>query len=390
MGRESWLVDQSGSLMLCRDARCRTSRRMHRTPIVLAALVAFPLHAAERGIVNSAFIYDTGPYPSVHASTIVETREGELLAAWFGGTNEKNPDVCIYLSRYERGQWLVGAEVANGVHEDKRYPTWNPVLFQPADGPLMLFYKVGPSPQTWWGMLKTSTDGGRTWSQPKRLPDGFLGPIKNKPIQLSDGTLLAPSSVEDDRGWRVHVEITRDLGHSWERSAPPEDNAFNAIQPSILHHRDGRLQLLSRTKEMLLVTNWSSDSGKTWSRTEPTGLFMPNSGSDAVTLSDGRQLLVYNYRDCPAPATNARPVREDEAGPSPLGTRADYGVRYPLNVSVSPDGMRWTMVLTLEDQPMPHGYAYPAVIQTRDGLVHITYTWNRQKIKHVVVDPRRL
>lgn len=345
--------------------------------VVLLTLspISFPLHAASpAAVLSSEYIYDTGPYPSVHASTLVETDDGELLAAWFGGTHEKNPDVCIYLSRRENGRWSSGVQVADGAYEGKRYPTWNPVLFQPRNAPLMLFYKVGPSPSSWWGMLITSVDGGRTWSAPRQLPDGMLGPIKNKPIQLAEGTVLAPSSTEDAEGWRIHIEATSDLGKSWRRSAPPPSARFNAIQPSILVHDDGRLQLLSRTREMVVVTNWSSDRGKTWSETAPTGLYMPNSGSDAVTLADGRHLLVYNHRDRPATA----------------GERGDWGVRYPLNVSISPDGVKWSMVLTLEDEPRPHGYAYPAVIQARDGLVHITYTWNREKIKHVVVDPSRL
>ena len=118
---------------------------------------------------------------------------------------------------------------------------------------------------------------------------------------------------------------------------------------------------------------------------------MPNSGSDAVTLADGRQLLVYNWRSGPAPKETPKVERNaDETGPSKKGTRADYGVRYPLNVSVSPDGENWEMRVTLEDEPKPHGYAYPAVIQTKDGLVHVTYTWNREKIKHVVIDPKKL
>jgi predicted neuraminidase len=355
-------------------------------------LVATSSHPA---IVSSSFIYDTGAYPSVHASTIVETTGGELLASWFGGTNEKNPDVCIYLARFENGKWTPGVQVADGIqHAGKRYPTWNPVLFQPKDGPLMLFYKVGPSPQTWWGMLITSADSGRTWSEPRRLPEDVLGPIKNKPVQLADGTILAPSSTESkEHGWRLHIEITRDLGKTWEIIGPLNTKEeFNAIQPSILTHNDGRLQLLSRTKEMVVVTNWSADQGKTWTKTAATGLFMPNSGSDAVTLADGRQLLVYNWRSGPAPKETPVLIKDETAteGPSKKGTRADYGVRYPLNISVSPDGVKWAMAVTLEDEPKPHGYAYPAVIQTKDGLVHVTYTWNREKIKHVVIDPKKL
>ena len=107
----------------------------------------------------SEFIYENASFPSCHASTIVETQDGTLVAAWFGGTAEKNPDVGIWLSRKIDGKWSEPIEVVNGLkHLDpssqvERYPTWNPVLFQPQLAgkklPLMLFYKVGPTPETW-------------------------------------------------------------------------------------------------------------------------------------------------------------------------------------------------------------------------------------------------
>src|SRR5678816_4199565 len=115
------------------------------------------------GLTRSEFIYETAPFPACHASTIVETSTG-LVAAWFGGTAERNPDVGIWTSRFEGGRWTTPVEVANGVQSPTlRYPTWNPVLFQSTGGPLILFYKVGPSPSEWWGMAMRSQDGGRTW-----------------------------------------------------------------------------------------------------------------------------------------------------------------------------------------------------------------------------------
>ena len=154
------------------------------------------------------------------------------MAAWFGGTHERHPDVGIWLSHKTNGHWAAPIEVANGIESPtNRYPCWNPVLFQ-RNGPLLLFYKVGPSPGSWWGMLMTSDDAGKTWSKPRRLPDGILGPIKNKPVQLRDGSLLCPSSTEQG-GWRVHFEHTRDL-LSWEATAPVNDGKeISAIQPSI-------------------------------------------------------------------------------------------------------------------------------------------------------------
>jgi predicted neuraminidase len=324
---------------------------------------------------SSEFIYERASFPQCHASTIVETSSGVLLTAFFGGTHEKNPDVGIWISRHAGGRWTPPVEVANGVQYTKvdgtvvRHPTWNPVLFQPRRGPLMLFYKVGPTPQTWWGMLMTSTDDGRTWSEPRRLPEGVLGPIKNKPIQLADDSILCPTSDESPvTGWTIHFEKTRDLGRSWQFIGPIHtQEEFNAIQPSFLEHKDGRLQILARSKNDVLVTSWSSDSGQTWSRVEATNLANPNSGTDALTLRDGRHILVYN------------PTKRMPDGQS--------GPRSPLQVAVSNDGLGWTDIAVLEDDSAQYGYSYPAVIQTRDGLVHVTYTWRRERIKHVVIDP---
>lgn len=324
------------------------------------------------------FIYEQASFPQCHASTIVETAAGTLVTAFFGGTREKHPDVGIWISRHEGGRWSAPAEVANGIQYIRtdgtivRHPAWNPVLFQPRSGPLMLFYKVGPDPQSWWGMLMTSADDGRTWSEPRRLPEGVLGPIKNKPVQLADGTILCPSSAESSgTGWTVHFELTRDLGRTWEVVGPINTKEeFNAIQPSVLFHRDGRLQVLCRSKEDVVTTSWSADQGRTWGRMTATSLPNPSSGTDAVTLADGRQLLVYN------------PTKRQPDGKS--------GPRSPLNVAVSADGVAWTDVAVLETDGAPNGYSYPAVIQARDGLVHITYTWRRERIRHVVLDPQAL
>jgi predicted neuraminidase len=348
--------------------------------IILPSLILLMLsttalaQTSHPAIRSSQFIYETAPYPQCHASTIVETKPGELAAAWFGGTRERNPDVCIWVARNENGKWLEAVQAADGVQPDgSRLPTWNPVLFQPPGQPLILFYKVGPSPSKWWGIVKTSGDGGRTWSESRRLPDGVLGPIKNKPVVLSDGAWLAPSSTEGTDGWQVHFERSTDAGKTWEIIGPvAKGPSLEAIQPSILFHRGGggELQALCRTKQGVIAQTWSKDGGKTWSALTAAPLPNPNSGTDAVTLADGRQLIVYNHSA----------HRPNEA----------KGNRWPLDVAVSDDGLDWRPVLTLETEPNKNGYSYPAVIQSSDGLVHITYTWDRTRIKHVVLDPKKL
>ncbi len=119
---------------------------------------------------------------------------------------------------------------------------------------------------------------------------------------------------------------------------------------------------IGRTKQKHVFQVASEDNGKTWGEMSLTSLPNPNSGTDAVTLKDGRHLLVYNHT---------------ERG------------RSPLNVAVSKDGKAWQAALTLENEPKAE-FSYPAIIQTSDGLVHITYTWKRLRVKHVVVDPRKL
>jgi alpha-L-rhamnosidase len=337
--------------------------------LTLVTIIGCSTHDWKTGIVEEQFIYDTASFPSCHASTIAETPAG-LIAAWFGGTYERNPDVCIYTSRLIDDIWTQPVMVADGVQGDTlRYPTWNPVLYQIPDGDLMLFYKVGPNPREWWGMLKRSGDNGKTWSEPAMLPEGFIGPVKNKPVLLDDGTLICPSSTEH-KGWRVHFEITRDFGESWEMIDPICDGRrYNVIQPSILIHKNGDLQILCRSRNAVLATSWSGDNGKTWSLIKESGLPNNQSGTDAVTLSDGRHLVVYNHVKTPV--------------------NAGKGYRTPLNVAYSKDGKRWLASLILEDSEISQ-YSYPAVIQSGDGMVHITYTWRREKIKYVKVDPSKL
>lgn len=314
---------------------------------------------------QSEFIYEQAPFPSCHASTIAETERG-LVAAWFGGTHEKHADVGIWVSRRGNDGWSEPVEAANGVQEDgKRFPCWNPVLFQPRGEPLMLFYKVGPSPSEWWGMAMTSLNGGQTWSKARVLPKGILGPIKNKPVQLPSGAVLSPSSTERD-GWRVHLERSDDLGATWRVIGPLNDGEeFCAIQPSILTYPSGRMQILCRSMQGRITQCWSDDGGETWSEMTATELPNPNSGTDAATMADGRAALIYNH---------------SEPAPGKWG-----GPRTPLNVALSNDGVAWQAAAVLEDQPGE--YSYPAVIQTKDSMLHFTYTWRRERIKHVVADP---
>jgi predicted neuraminidase len=316
--------------------------------------------------VKQEIIFQNPPFNNCHASTLVETKTGEILLSCFGGSQEGKNDVSIWLYSLSNEDNNTPTKVADGVVSDTlRYPTWNPVLFKETDGKLFLFYKVGPNPREWWGLYKTSADNGKTWSLPVKLPKGILGPIKNKPIQLADGVILSPSSVEEENGrWKGHIEKSIDGGVTWNLIQLDTNKKFDIIQPSILEYPEGRLQVLCRSKQGKVVQAWSSDSGNTWSKLSATELLNPNSGTDAVTLKSGKQLIVYNP-DVPG--------------------KDWFEGRGKLRVACSNDGITWKDVAVLENGTKEE-YSYPAIIQTKDGLIHITYTFDRKNIKHVVLE----
>lgn len=316
-------------------------------------------------IVTEEYVFEKAPFEECHAATLAENPDGTLVAAWFGGTREGNPDVAIWSSRRVQGSWTAPVVAADAVEADT--PCWNPVLFAMEPGCMTLFYKTGKTIGTWQGERVDSTDGGATWQNRHLLPEFFLGPVKNKPIRLDDGTILCGSSTEHN-GWRVHVERLPATGSTWSRTESLNSQEESAIQPTLLTLGDGRIQMLCRPGggHKNIWQSQSCDGGQTWSKMTPLELPNPCSGIDAVTLKDKRQLLVYNH-------TNSS---------------TDFGKRAMLNVAVSDDGTNWNAVCILEKEPHCE-FSYPAVIQTEDGLVHILYTWKRKKIKHVALDPTK-
>jgi alpha-L-fucosidase len=304
-------------------------------------------------IISQEFIYENAPFPSCHASTLIETKDG-ILAAWFGGTYERHPDVSIYTSLRDQKGWSTPTLVADGIENEVfRNPTWNPVLYQKSDGEILLFYKEGPNPREWWGLYKKSNDGGKSWSKAFQTPPGFLGPVKNKSVKLVNGKLLHPSSFETNGIWTSHVEFSDENLENWEKREI--QGPFSAIQPTILFHSDGKIQMLCRTQEGVIATAFSDDQGETWTELEPTQITHNNSGIDAVTLANGYHLLLCN--------------------PIPKG-------RQKLSLLGSADGLNWEEILVLEDEKSGE-FSYPAIIQAKDGSIHLTYTYQREKIKYV-------
>ena len=331
-----------------------------------------PLPAADF-IQQREFIYTEAPFKSAHASTIVETASRKLMAAWFGGTAEGSPDVRIWLSCKPPGQhWSRPIPMTDTVG----MPAWNPVLFQ--DGArTWLFFKVGPSPREWVGAYRKSEDEGLTWTPVTYLPAGLSGPVRTKPIKLSNGTWLAGTSVEAGyrldtpaiapyKSWAVWVERSTDHGVTWTRHGPitVASEPFGVIQPALWQTARGEVRMLMRSTERIgrLVASSSRDGGLTWDSGRPTLLPNPNSGIDVVCMKDGRLVLIYNHL---------------------------VSGRDSLHLAFSTDeGDTWSDPLLLEGGQGE--FSYPAVIQSADGLLHITYTWRRTHIRHVVIDPLNL
>jgi predicted neuraminidase len=267
---------------------------MPRRFLSLFAVIGCALGAQNSPVIKLQYLADKPPTLSSHASTIEETPQG-MAAAWFGGTAERAKDVVIWFSKKPQHQWTTPVEVARGTEDAgaPQYACWNPVLWQQPGGSLWLFYKVGPSPATWWGRVQESKDGGRTWGKSHRLPEGQVGPVRNKPVLLDDGTLLCGSSSED-AGWRVHMEWSKPPFTEWQRSSALNSaDQWGAIQPTLLLWDGGRrIQSLVRTRQKVIAEHWSTDAGRTWTPLAKTSLPNPNSGIDAVRLRDGRALLV--------------------------------------------------------------------------------------------------
>ncbi len=322
---------------------------------------------------TSEFIYLTAPFPSVHASNIVELRNGDLLASWFGGTAESKPDVAIWSSRFSGGKWSVPAELAR----EPNIACYNPVMFHTRDGRLWLYYKFGPHPVSWTAARRWSDDDGKTWSPIEHLPAGLYGPIRTTPLVMQDGTVVSGTSVESYHSWAVWIERSTDNGNTWSKIGPvavprpvgSQQTAGGAdpvswsdtdgiIQPSIVSLGGRHLRLYARSTSLIgkICIADSTDGGLSWSDARPIDLPNPNSGIDAVALRDGRVVLVYNH------TTNGRT---------------------PLNLAISSDGLHFRMFQTLEDQPGE--FSYPSMIQGKDGELLITYTWNRKRIRFVRV-----
>ncbi|GAA3399865.1 sialidase family protein [Paenibacillus hodogayensis] len=308
------------------------------------------------------------PFLSCHASTLIGLDNGDVLAAWFGGTAEGERDVDIWTSTRVRGVWSAPRHAASHAEE----PLWNPVLYRREDDLIDLYYKAGHKIRSWRTLVASSPDG-MVWSQAKELvegDEGGRGPVKNKPIRLVDGILAAPASVETKTRWDAFVDLSSDKGASWSRTdlvplrriEAPADGSVpdpgtvagkGVIQPTLWESAPGHVHMLLRSTERYIFRSDSVDGGRTWCEAYATELWNNNSGIDLTKLPDGRLALVCN----------------------PVPTE-----RTPLVVLFSTDnGHSWGDKFVLEDGPGE--YSYPAIINDGKDL-HLTYTWRRERIAY--------
>lgn len=305
---------------------------------------------------------------SCHASTVLPLSDGSVVAAWFGGTKEGNDDVKIWVSVREHGKWAQPYSVAV---DGESLPHWNPVLFLRENGEIILYFKYGKPIPKWVTYYCISKDGGKSFSKPKILVpgdiDGGRGPVKNKAIRLSDGTVVAPASKETlTKNWKCFVDISKNDGLTFEHSnfvLRPKKNfkAVNMIQPTLWEDEKG-LHMLVRTGVGSIYKSDSKDGGKTWCKAYDTGLPNPNSGIDAVMLENGVLVLIMN------------PISEN------------WGDRAPLVLMYSVDGGdTFTEFFTCEATTGDHEFSYPAITAVGNTL-HITYTHERESIVYERVE----
>lgn len=326
------------------------------TPLIAQTDSAFTVH--------SSFILKASPTTAqCHASTLVQLKDSSIMVAWFAGSYEGASDVCIWSSTLLGTVWQPPVQLVCGGSPEKQEPCWNPVLALLTTDSLRLYYKIGPNPRQWRGMAMASNNQGKDWSTPIQLPD-ILGPIRNKPFITPKGTIIFPSSRETDTTWLVVMERSQDKGRTFQSIRVPAQGAVKAIQPVLLPLQNDGIFALCRSNQNVLMQTVSLDDGLTWSQLEPTQVANPNAGIEALCLKSGKYLLVYN----------------------PLQSGKEwYNGRNQLSLAISDDAYHWAYVGDIENQDSGE-FSYPAAIQTPDGFVHITYTYNRKAIRYVKLE----
>lgn len=288
----------------------------------------------KEGIVDENYVCSSPVTPENSEPSIISTGE-RIIVVWSGGTDKMYPDASIWLSKLEEGVWSSPVKIAGGAVDDSlKFPCSHPVLYKISGHSIGLFYKVMKNESQWEVYFKLSNDDGDTWSESVCLPEGVdINPAIGMPLKSFSGI------------------------------------KYFTNKSVVLKYKNSYMRLLS-AKGAEKIRYCISDGGtKTWTCDDTTNLPCGNTPISAISLEDGRQLLVYNH--------------------VLAGDGKGHGCFSPLNISLSVDGRKWFASLVLEDN-ISGKYYMPSAIQTSDGFVHIVYSWHDEKIKYVKIDPSRL
>lgn len=313
-----------------------------------------------------------GPFNVAHVSSICEVSDGALLAVWYAGSKELADDVGVYCCARAPGkiEWgeperLVDPESAS--RELKRFvrKVGNPVIWSDAGNRVFLLYvsTIGG-----WSSsslnLKTSDDGGRTWAPSVRLalsPFCNLGDlVRNQPVSLQGGGFMVPIYHEFIGKFPEILWLIPDSGGGFIARKTRIDHSRGYLQPCFVTlDSHSALAFLRSGSGPEIGLSSSGDEGLTWQAPQYTGLPNPDAGICAVRISGNRLLMVFN------------------------DSKPRHGSRDNLRLAVSDlHGKDWTRIATLEDAAN-QSFAYPFIIQTRDGLFHIVFSYNLNRIKHL-------
>ncbi|MER7786883.1 sialidase family protein [Streptomyces sp. NPDC097640] len=336
--------------------------------------------SAPDGRVREALLPVRHPGDS-HAANLLELDDGDLLCTWFNGPQEGDRDTNVVLSRLPRGadRWTTPAPLS----ADPGRAEQNPVLAQRPDGTVWLFHPSNePHDQTTARLIaRTSADRGRTWSPPRVLLEGPGVFVRNPPLTLDDGTWLLPAYRCRRSGEHSTVLLSEDGGESWQEHELP--GAEHLVQLTAVPRDDGSLFAMFRSRAADRIhASESTDGGRTWAPPARTALPNNNSAVQLTRLRGGALALVYNH---------ASLERGEYRWVGEGAGRRKKALRTPLTLALSDDGGRtWPHRRDLQTADEEYwdneyGYSYPSVVQTRDGLLHIAYSYLRKTIKHLTV-----
>lgn len=321
-----------------------------------------------------SFVFLNAPFEQCHGSTLAVLNDGRFVVAWFAGAREGTPDTSIWMSIQKGKQWQKPFVVA----KSGEIAHWNPVLHSQADGTMFLYYKVGKFPDS-WDTRKVHLDGdGRKISKDKMIKSRnvdegkmTMGPVRGKIVELSSGTLLAPSSIEKVVGkrlvgwslvaesmWESVIHRSTNGGKTWKPYRVPYEREKGElggiIQPSPWEVSPGRVAAFFRSTQGFLYRSESTDDGRTWSTAVKTNIPNPNSAVDVAT---GHGLVAMAYNP----------------------TSGNWTKRTPLSVGFSTlEGESFQSQIDVENHPNG-SFSYPALITAKDGFA-LSYTWCRRTI----------